>query len=92
MGQYLRRDHPLSAKPVACTMGADYEWRAWEELRYGIRTGGNAAVHVLGSDVWEYRRRHPEHGEVFDAAMRSRPALPARVSWRRTTSRGGRTR
>jgi hypothetical protein len=36
-----------------------------------VRTGENAAAHVLGSDVWEYRRRHPEHGEIFDATMRT---------------------
>jgi hypothetical protein len=51
--------------------GAGYEWRAWGELAHSVRTGGNAAEHALGCDVWEYRRRHPEHGEVFDAAMRT---------------------
>jgi O-methyltransferase domain len=51
--------------------GADYQWRAWAELPHSVRTGGNAAVNALGCDVWEYRRRHPAHGEVFDATMRS---------------------
>jgi hypothetical protein len=71
VGQYLRRDHPLSVAPAARMFGADYEWRAWGELAHSVRTGGNAAVQALGCDVWEYRRRHPEHGEVFDAAMRT---------------------
>lgn len=71
MGQYLRRDHPLSADPAARMFGAGYEWRAWGELEHSVRTGENAAVHALGSDVWEYRRGHPEHGEIFDAAMRT---------------------
>jgi hypothetical protein len=71
MGQYLRRDHPLSVDPAARFFGADYQWRAWGELQHGVRTGKNAAVHALGCDMWEYMRRHPEHGEVFDAAMRT---------------------
>ncbi len=71
MGEYLRRDHPLSVDPAARMFGADYEWRAWAELLHSVRTGENAAVHALGCDVWEHRRRQPEHGEVFDAAMRT---------------------
>jgi hypothetical protein len=50
---------------------ADYQWRAWRELGYSVRTGDNAAVHALGMDVWEHRRRHPQDGVVFDAAMRT---------------------
>jgi hypothetical protein len=78
MGNYLCRDHPLSVDPAARMFGADYEWRAWGELAHSVRTGENAAAYALGCDVWEYRRRHPEHGEVFDAAMRtfSRDAGP----------------
>jgi hypothetical protein len=71
VGQYLCRDHPLSVDPAARMFGADYEWRAWGELAHSVRTGGNAAAHALGCDVWDYRRQHPEHGEVFDAAMRT---------------------
>jgi hypothetical protein len=71
MGQYLRRDHPLSVDPVARFVGADYQWRAWGELQHGVRTGKTPAVHALGCDMWEYMRLHPEDGEVFDAAMRT---------------------
>jgi hypothetical protein len=70
-GEYLRRDHPLSVDPAARMFGADYQWEAWGALAHSVRTGGNAAVHVLGMDVWEYRRRHPEASEVFDATMRT---------------------
>ena len=71
-------DHPLSVAPLARMYGAPYEWRAWGELLHSVRTGENAATHALGTDVWEYRRRHPEEQEVFDAAMRtlSRAATP----------------
>ena len=71
MSEYLRSDHPLSVGPVARMFGADYEWKAWGELLHSVRTGENAARHALGMDVWEYRRKHPEANEVFNAAMRT---------------------
>jgi hypothetical protein len=71
MGDFLRRDHPLSLNPAARMFGADYQWRAWGALRHSVETGGNAAVYALGMDVWEYRRLHPEHGDVFDETMRA---------------------
>jgi len=71
MGEYLRRDHPLSLDPGARMFGADYQWAAWGELAHSVRTGDTAAPHVLGTDVWEHLRRHPDQGEIFDAAMRT---------------------
>jgi SAM-dependent methyltransferase len=70
-GQFLRRDHPLSIDPAARMFGADHQWEAWGALAHSVRTGENAAQYALGTDVWEYRRRHPEQGEIFDAAMRT---------------------
>jgi hypothetical protein len=60
--------------PAVRMFCADYQWRAWGELGFSVRTGGNAAVHALGMDVWEYRRRNPRDGVVFDAAMRTMAA------------------
>ena len=77
MGELLRRDHPQSIDPAVRMFCADYQWRAWRELGYSVRTGGNAAVHALGTDVWEYRRRHPAESVVFDAAMRTMAAAYA---------------
>lgn len=71
IGEYLRRDHPLSVDPVARMYCADYEWRAWGELLHGVRTGESPAHRALGTDVWEYRRRHRDQSRVFDAAMRT---------------------
>jgi hypothetical protein len=71
MGELLRRDHPQSIDPAVRLFCADYQWRAWSELGYSVRTGGNAAVHTLGVDVWEHRRRHPQDSVLFDAAMRT---------------------
>lgn len=70
-GRFLCRDHPLSLDPAARMFGADHQWRAWGDLAHSVRTGENAAEHALGTDVWEYRRQHPEQSEIFDAAMRT---------------------
>jgi SAM-dependent methyltransferase len=77
-GEYMRTDHPLSVAPLARMYAGSYEWQAWGELLHSVRTGGNAARHALGMDVWEHRRRNPEDQDVFDAAMRtlSRAATP----------------
>ncbi len=70
-GEYLRRDHPLSLDPVARMFCADYEWRAWGVLEDAVRTGETAVRITEGTDVWEYRRAHPEAGDTFDGAMRT---------------------
>jgi len=71
MGELLRRDHPASLDPAVRMFCADYQWRAWGELGYSVRTGGSAVVHTLGTDVWEHRRRDPAQAALFDAAMRT---------------------
>jgi len=71
MGELLRRDHPHSIDPAVRMFCADYQWRAWRELGYSVRTGHTAAIHALGTDVWEYRRQHPDDSVVFDAAMQT---------------------
>lgn len=78
-GGYLRRDHPQSVDPVVRMFCAGYQWAAWGALGHSVRTGENAAVHALGVDDWEHRRRHPADGVLFDAAMRtlSRRAIEA---------------
>jgi SAM-dependent methyltransferase len=78
MGDLLRRDHPQSIDPAVRMFCADYQWRAWRELGYSVRTGDTAAGHALGMDVWEHRRRNPQDGVVFDAAMRTMSASYAR--------------
>ncbi|GHE89645.1 methyltransferase [Amycolatopsis deserti] len=71
MGEYLRRDHPLSVDPLARMLGSDYQWRVWGELSHSVRTGEVATVHALGTGMWDYFRQHPRDQEIFDAAMRT---------------------
>jgi ubiquinone/menaquinone biosynthesis C-methylase UbiE len=43
--------------------------RAWADLLHTVHTGETAFDHAFGMSVWEHRRRYPEHGRMFDAAM-----------------------
>ena len=52
-----------------CIRDSPYTWHVWSELEHTVRTGENAFEHLHGMSAWEYRRRHPEEGTAFDAAM-----------------------
>ncbi|WP_043343556.1 methyltransferase [Belnapia moabensis] len=69
MGQSLRSNADRSTGPWAEFVGRPYQWSAWGDLLYGVRTGDTPFRHVHGTDPWEYRSRHPEEGAIFDRAM-----------------------
>ena len=68
----LRKDAPNSqwawVRAQLSVGGGVYE--GWSGLRDSIRTGDTAFDQVLGCDFWEYYRRKPEAGTVFNEAMR----------------------
>jgi hypothetical protein len=69
IGECLRSD---AAEPVggwADYVGRPAHFQAWGALLHTVRTGENAFTSVHGTDVWEYRARHPQDGVVFDRAM-----------------------
>jgi hypothetical protein len=69
IGAGLRSD---AAEPLggwAAYVGRPAHFRAWGALLDAVRTGENAFASVHGSDVWEYRSRHPDEGAAFDRAM-----------------------
>jgi hypothetical protein len=71
LGQGLRSDVPGSVAGWAEFVGRPYHWSAWAALEDSVRTGENAFRAVHGTDVWAYRREHPEESEIFDRAMTS---------------------
>jgi SAM-dependent methyltransferase len=69
LGATLRNDVPGSLRAwVLFALGGENH-RVWGELMHSVRTGETAFEHVYGTDVWQYRNRHPEHARLFDAAM-----------------------
>jgi len=64
----LRRDVPGSQWATAVMVGEE-QYRAWAELLYGIRTGGNAFEKVFQKPLFEFLSDHPDKAAVFDQAM-----------------------
>jgi hypothetical protein len=71
MGDFLRSGVAGSQAAMAQLIGQPSFWRAWGDLLFAVRSGDTAFDHVHGTAVWEYRRRDPEEGRVFDEAMAS---------------------
>jgi hypothetical protein len=70
--EWLRRDVPGSqwafAHLLAPGMGL---WDGYSEMLGTIRTGKNALFQRWGCNLWDYLRRYPERGEIFNEGMRS---------------------
>jgi len=69
IGECLRSDADEPVGGWADYVGRPAHFRAWGALLHTVRTGENAFESVHGTDVWEYRARHPQDGAVFDHAM-----------------------
>ena len=69
MGACLRTDSPHPMRPHATFVGQQNQWNAWGHLLHSVRTGENAFRAVHGMSSWEYRARHPEQNDIFNAAM-----------------------
>ena len=80
--------HSLSAfvRAELSTGGGMYE--AWAGLGGSIRTGNKAFDQIYGYDFWEFCRRNPEAGKVFNEAMSearrgTSPAVTSSYDWSR---------
>jgi hypothetical protein len=69
VGDCLRSDSPEPVGGWAAYVGLPSTFSAWSRLLHTVRTGENAFRAVHGTDVWDYRARHPDDGAIFDRAM-----------------------
>ena len=69
MAACLRSKSPHPVRPHAIFIGQKNQWDAWGELLHSVRTGENAFRAVHGMSNWDYRARHPEQNDIFNAAM-----------------------
>jgi hypothetical protein len=72
MAESLRTDAPSSIRAYAVMLGEDWFWRAWGDLDYSVTTGESGFEHVFGMPLFEYCRREPQAGLIFDAALTDR--------------------
>ncbi|WP_394830842.1 acetylserotonin O-methyltransferase [Pendulispora rubella] len=71
MAERLRSDVPGSFRAFALLPSEPSFWGPWGELLYSVKTGKTAFSKVYGMDVWEWREKNPEAGQVFNDAMTS---------------------
>ena len=62
------------------------QFEAWADLEHAVRTGAPSFDRTYGYDFWEFGRRRPEAGALFDHAMRGyseamTPAVTAAYDW-----------
>ena len=69
MAALLRSDVPNSMYSFVIMMGDDWQWRAWGELMYSVKTGKTAYSKLYGMGAFEFRAANPEAGIVFNNAM-----------------------
>lgn len=70
-GEFLCSDVSGTCAPMAELIGRPNFWQAWGDLLHAVKTGQIAFDHVHGSNVWDYRSRHPDETRIFDRAMAS---------------------
>lgn len=68
-GELLDADHPLSVCTYA-RLSLEQYWLPWSRLADSVRNGGTVFDQVYGCSPWEYRRKHPEQGQLFNAWQR----------------------
>jgi hypothetical protein len=65
----LRSDIPGSLRASVLTAMGDEAYQTMGEIMHTVRTGEPAFGHVHGTDIWQYRAKHPEAAKTFDLAM-----------------------
>ena len=68
----LRTNHPHSMRALVRLMGLPICLDSFREMSYSVRTGRPATDQIAKGGFWEYLRRFPEAGSIFDAAMKGK--------------------
>ena len=71
LGEGLRWGAPGSMAGWAAFVGRPYHQASWARLIDGVRSGENPFQLEFGTDIWTYRREHPEEAVIFNRAMNS---------------------
>lgn len=69
MAELLRRDAPGSMRPMAVMAGEPFEYQAWSEVLYSVKTGLPAFDRVFQQDIFHYFINNKDALAVFNDAM-----------------------
>ncbi len=79
MAELLQADAPGSMRPLVLSYGEPWWWNAWGHLLHAVRTGEVAFHAAHGQGAFEYFRRNPEAGDVFQGNMTAMTTEEARA-------------
>lgn len=82
LSELLRKDVPGSMRDFAVMLVEDWNWKAWSEMMYSVKTGGVAHEKVQGMGSFEFFQKNEEAGRIFNRAMTniSQSVVPAIVA------------
>ena len=69
LGRALRTDAPGSVRSLVMTIAGDWQWDAWQNFLYSVRTGESGLVKSTGHDLFSFLAAHPADRACFNEAM-----------------------
>ena len=69
LGATLKTDAPGGAHATVLTLCGDWQWKAWDNFLYSIRTGEPAMLKAFGKNLFEYLAANPQDSARFNEAM-----------------------
>jgi SAM-dependent methyltransferase len=69
VGAALKEGAPGSARAAILTLAGDWQWKAWDNMLYSLRTGEPAMRKSFGLSLFDYLAANPEAAAHFDEAM-----------------------
>ena len=64
-----RSDSPGYARALVMTIAGDWQWNAWANFLYSLRTGQSGLLKSTGHDLFSYLAAHPDDRVCFNQAM-----------------------
>lgn len=69
LGAALKSGAPGGARAAVLTLAGDWQWKAWDNVLFSLRTGKPALDATFGMPLFEYLAAHPDDGALFGEAM-----------------------
>jgi hypothetical protein len=67
LGAALRTGAP--GRAIVLTLAGDWQWKAWDNLLFSLRTGAPALHKAFGASLFDYLAANPQDGALFNQAM-----------------------
>jgi ubiquinone/menaquinone biosynthesis C-methylase UbiE len=69
LGAALKSGAPGGARAAILTLAGDWQWKAWDNFLFSLRSGKPALGAAFGMPLFDYLAAHPDDGALFNEAM-----------------------